>query len=105
MGRASCFRSAQEFDLATMKLARSDDDGLVRAGASWLRSVQNATGGFGETCASYDIQRRRPGTSTPSQTAWALIGLLVDCAHEDDPAIELAVEYLLDSQNASGNRG
>jgi squalene-hopene/tetraprenyl-beta-curcumene cyclase len=73
-------------------------------GASWLRSVQNVDGGFGETCASYDdpAQKGR-GPSTPSQTAWALIGLLGDRAAEDDPAVELAVEYLLDSQNSSGS--
>ena len=38
----------------------------------WLRGVQNADGGFGESCASYDdpkLKARAP--STASQTAWA----------------------------------
>ena len=43
----------------------------------WLRSVQNADGGFGESIASYyDAKLKGQGVSTPSQTAWGLIGLL-----------------------------
>ncbi len=60
--------------------------GLAAAGAdearpaleravNWVRSVQNADGGWGETCASYDRHSFVPGVSTPSQTAWALLGL------------------------------
>jgi squalene-hopene/tetraprenyl-beta-curcumene cyclase len=47
---------------------------ILRA-AEWLRAIQNADGGWGESCASYDrLLRARP--STASQTAWALLGLL-----------------------------
>ena len=39
--------------------------------------VQNADGGWGETCTSYDDPTLRGiGPSTPSQTAWAVLGLL-----------------------------
>ena len=39
--------------------------------------VQNSDGGWGESCGSYDDPSTRGvGPSTPSQTAWALIGLL-----------------------------
>jgi squalene-hopene/tetraprenyl-beta-curcumene cyclase len=72
-------------------------------GAAWLRSIQNRDGGFGETCASYaDASRKGRGPSTPSQSAWAIIGLLADGAAED-PSIERAVDYLLDFQNPSGS--
>jgi squalene-hopene/tetraprenyl-beta-curcumene cyclase len=71
-------------------------------GAAWLRSVQNSDGGFGETCASYDDPREKGrGSSTPSQTAWALIGLL-GAGSSSDVAASRAVEYLLESQDRSG---
>src|SRR2546421_3195238 len=49
----------------------------VQQGAEWLRMVQNADGGWGETVGSYDDPSLRGvGESTPSQTAWAIMGLL-----------------------------
>ena len=48
----------------------------IRRAVSWLERHQNADGGWGEDCRSYDdpawIGR---GESTPSQTAWALLAL------------------------------
>ena len=48
---------------------------------AWLEAHQNADGGFGEDCRSYDVGEegapwRGRGVSTPSQTAWALTGLV-----------------------------
>jgi len=55
---------------------RAIDRAVVR-GAVWLKSVQNADGGWGETTASYrDPAQRGIGPSTASQTAWGLIGVL-----------------------------
>ena len=52
-------------------------------GVAWLRSVQNDDGGFGESIASYyDAKRMGQGVSTPSQTAWGLIGLLAGTSHQ-----------------------
>jgi squalene-hopene/tetraprenyl-beta-curcumene cyclase len=49
----------------------------VQQAAEWIRSVQNADGGWGESCGSYDDPTTRGvGASTPSQTAWAILGLL-----------------------------
>src|ERR1044071_886452 len=49
----------------------------IQQAAEWLRMVQNPDGGWGETCGSYDDPTRRGiGPSTPSQTAWAVMGLL-----------------------------
>jgi squalene-hopene/tetraprenyl-beta-curcumene cyclase len=70
---------------------------------SWLRAVQNGDGGFGESIASYDDPSLKgQGVSTPSQTAWGLIGLLA-AADRDDPAVGRAVKYLLERQNADGS--
>jgi squalene-hopene/tetraprenyl-beta-curcumene cyclase len=71
--------------------------------ADWLRSVQNADGGFGETAASYDdVSLKAKGASTASQTAWALIGLLA-VVGPNDPAVERAVAWLAEHQNADGS--
>ncbi|MEO1297217.1 MAG: squalene--hopene cyclase, partial [Cyanobacteria bacterium J06636_16] len=49
----------------------------IERGVAWLVSCQNADGGWGETCRSYnDASLKGQGPSTPSQTAWALLGLL-----------------------------
>lgn len=49
----------------------------VRKAADWIQTRQNSDGGWGETCRSYmDCSIRGMGPSTPSQTAWALMGLL-----------------------------
>jgi squalene-hopene/tetraprenyl-beta-curcumene cyclase len=84
------------------------DAALVR-GAVWLRSVANADGGWGETTASYkEPALRGIGVSTPSQTAWALIGLLavVERLPRLWPAfegpIERGVGHLLAEQCSDG---
>ena len=70
--------------------------------ADWLRSVQNPDGGFGESVLSYyDEKLKAQGKSTPSQTAWGLIGLLA-AAGPHDSAVERAAEWLVEHQNADG---
>jgi len=69
----------------------------------WLRSVQKPDGSFGESLRSYtEPQTKGEGPSTASQTAWGLIGLLAG-AEASDPAIQKAVSYLVDEQNADGS--
>jgi len=81
-------------------------DAIAR-GAHWLISVRNDDGGWGETCASYDDPALKGrGDSTPSQTAWALIGLLAAApvlAGREREAIERGVAYLLDTQRDDGS--
>jgi len=74
---------------------------VLRAG-EWLRSIQNADGGWGETCASYDNRTYTPGPSTPSQTAWAILGLIAggDAA---SLSVQHGIEYLLESQREDGS--
>jgi len=73
-----------------------------KRGAEWLRSVQNADGGFGESILSYaDSSLKGKGKSTASQTAWGLIGLLA-VVDTSDPAVERAVAWLTSHQNADG---
>lgn len=77
-------------------------DWIVRA-REWLMSCQNDDGGWGETCVTYDDPTLKgKGESTPSQTAWAIMGL---CAAGDphSPAISRGVEFLLHRQNVDGS--
>ncbi|HXX94722.1 MAG TPA: squalene--hopene cyclase [Planctomycetota bacterium] len=75
----------------------------IQRAASWLRSVQNADGGWGESCRSYDHpETKGRGRSTPSQTAWGVLGLLAAHGSPSDPAIQRGVEYLLRTQRADG---
>jgi squalene-hopene/tetraprenyl-beta-curcumene cyclase len=87
---------------ALEQIGLSNVDQCKRA-ADWLRSVQNPDGGFGETAASYeDVSLKAKGASTPSQTAWGLIGLLA-VVGPDDPAVERAVAWLAEHQNTDGS--
>lgn len=81
---------------------------IVR-GRDWLESCQNEDGGWGETCASYeDPSLKGKGPSTPSQTAWALMGLVAACdpaqpAQLERRSIRRGLEFLMEKQNADGS--
>jgi squalene-hopene/tetraprenyl-beta-curcumene cyclase len=69
----------------------------------WLKSVQQDDGSFGESLKTYsDVSSKGQGASTPSQTAWGLIGLLAG-SNPSDPAITRAVSYLVGNQNEDGS--
>ncbi|MCH4905366.1 squalene--hopene cyclase [Cylindrospermopsis raciborskii CHAB3438] len=78
----------------------------IEKGASWLKQVQNPDGGWGETCLSYrDPNFKGKGDSTPSQTAWGLMGLIAagEAKQKFDLAtMEKAVNYLLTTQRLDG---
>ena len=75
----------------------------VARAMNWLRSVQNDDGGYGESCTSYDDPGcMGQGESTPSQTAWGLLGLLSE-ASPDDAAVQRAVDYLVKRQKDDGS--
>jgi squalene-hopene/tetraprenyl-beta-curcumene cyclase len=82
-------------------------DPMVRKAADWLLSVQNADGGWGEDAASYRLDYKEfdegfdGGPTTPSQTAWALLGLMA-AGEVENPAVARGVEYLMTTQTEKG---
>ena len=65
--------------LVTLSLlpAKPEYSRALDRGVAWLLRVQNDDGGWGETPRSYDDPSlKATGPSTPSQSAWALQGLI-----------------------------
>lgn len=75
----------------------------VRKAAQWFKDHQNPDGGWGESCRSYeDPAWVGKGESTPSQTAWALMGLMA-AGEVDSEAVRNGVRYLVETQRPDGN--
>ena len=76
---------------------------VVQRARDWLIHSQNNDGGWGENVSGYAVtpQRYCPSASNPSQTAWALLGLLAAGA-VGHPAVLQGVTYLLGSQHSDG---
>jgi len=67
----------------------------IRKAVDYLKSFQQDDGGWGEDGATYWQERRgEVKASTPSQTAWALLGLMA-AGEVDDRSVERGVDYLL----------
>jgi squalene-hopene/tetraprenyl-beta-curcumene cyclase len=78
------------------------DAPCIGRAVAWLATRQNPDGGWGETLGSYDDETLAGrGVSTPSQTAWALLGLLAGTDGVGDP-VRRGIEHLLDTQRADG---
>ena len=76
---------------------------MVQRAVAWLKKVQQAGGGWGESCASYDDPRTAgQGTQTASQTAWALLGLMAAGEGKSD-AVRRGIDYLVAHQEPDGN--
>jgi squalene-hopene/tetraprenyl-beta-curcumene cyclase len=76
---------------------------MVRRAVAWLRQVQQASGGWGETCRSYDEPSLAgQGSPTASQTAWALLALLA-AGEADSDEVRAGIEYLLATQQPNGD--
>ncbi len=74
----------------------------IQQAAEWIRMVQNSDGGWGETCGSYDDPGTRGiGPSTPSQTAWAVLGLLAAGDTRSD-SVAKGIRWLVDRQTGDG---
>jgi len=74
----------------------------VQRAIVWLEARQNADGGWGETLHSYeDPAQAGRGDSIPSQTAWALLGLLA-VGGADRPSVARGIRYLLEAQGEDG---
>jgi squalene-hopene/tetraprenyl-beta-curcumene cyclase len=74
---------------------------ILRAG-EWIRSIQNADGGWGESCASFDNGGFTAAPSTPSQTAWAILGLIAG-GDPDSLSVRHGIDYLVRTQRADGS--
>lgn len=76
---------------------------MIRRAVNWLLSIQNEDGGWGEGGESYalDYDGYREAPSTPSQTAWALLGLMA-AGEVQNPAVRRGIDYLLRDQDGDG---
>ncbi len=78
------------------------DDVSIQRAVEWLLSKQRRDGGWGEDCESY--AHSPPGEyheSLPSQTAWAVLGLMA-AGRVGDPAVARGIAWL---QSVQGNDG
>jgi squalene-hopene/tetraprenyl-beta-curcumene cyclase len=75
----------------------------VRRAVAWLLAKQRDDGGWGEDGRSYwDGQLGGEGPmSTPSQTAWALLGLMA-VGEGRHPAVARGIDFLVQSRNSEG---
>ncbi len=88
--------------LASMGIGTSDP--RVARAVEWLISVQRPDGGFSEAPNTYDPKEpfSHYSVSVPSQTAWALMGLVGGGATHSKAATRAAL-YLLNNRNESGS--
>ena len=91
------------FALRGLRAAGEDmHEAYVIRAVEWLNSVQNADGGWGESCDSYDNPDvKGVGPSAVSQTAWALLGLMAFGDYRS-PSVRRGLEYLLSHQTRQG---
>jgi squalene-hopene/tetraprenyl-beta-curcumene cyclase len=74
----------------------------IRRAVGWLEAHQNDDGGWGEDLRSYeDPEMRGRGTSTASQTAWALLALVA--AGERGGSVDRGVAWLSRTQLENGS--
>ena len=79
-----------------------DHPRIARA-VEWLESTQQPLGAWGETCRSYDDPSLKGmGEPTPSQTAWALLGLIA-AGRARGSAVRRGIDYLLRVQLPDGS--
>jgi squalene-hopene/tetraprenyl-beta-curcumene cyclase len=75
---------------------------MIERGAAWLIRMQNADGGWGESCHSYvDESFAGVGASTPSQTAWAVNALQI-AGLAQHLATRRGLAFLCERQRADG---
>ncbi|MSO92595.1 MAG: squalene--hopene cyclase [Rhodospirillales bacterium] len=74
----------------------------VRKAVAWLKNYQQADGGWGEDCATYWAARKgEVKASTPSQTAWAVLGLMA-AGEVESESVRCGIEYLMHAPREGG---
>lgn len=78
-------------------------DPMMRKAVTWLRSIQNSDGGWGEDATSYrlDYKQFDRAPTTASQTAWALLALMA-AGEVDHPSTRQGIECLINTQSEKG---
>ena len=75
---------------------------FIQKAIAYLESVQREDGGWGEDCATYwEHRRTEVKASTPSQTAWAVLGLM-SAGEVDSDAVRRGIDYLLETPREKG---
>jgi len=79
------------------------DAPAMQRAVNWLAAIQNTDGGWGEDGSSYKLEYAgyEAATSTASQTAWAVLGLMAAGA-VDHPAVAKGIAWLVDQQRSDG---
>ena len=78
----------------------------IRKAVEWLKSRRREDGGWGEDGATYWAEHRaehkaESKASTPSQTAWALLGLMA-AGEVGSDAVRRGIEFLLKAPRTGG---
>jgi squalene-hopene/tetraprenyl-beta-curcumene cyclase len=83
------------------------DDPMFRRATAWLIAKQREDGGWGEDCESYGDAppgefHGHAAQSLPSQTAWAMLGLMA-AGRADHDAVKRGAAYLQAMQDEAGS--
>ncbi len=73
----------------------------IERAIEWLKSVQNPDGGWGESCRGYETGCFERAASTPSQTAWAILGLIA-AGKTSSAEVVRGVKWLKENQRPDG---
>src|SRR5262249_4907214 len=89
--------------LGALNVGRISHDGpAISRAVAWLVSVQREDGGWGEDEETYrDAPPGRYKESTPSHTAWAVLGLMAAGAAEH-PAVARGIAWLMQTRGPDG---
>ncbi len=83
-------------------LNENPNKAYIRKAVDWLKGRQRSDGGWGEDCGSYWQHRRdEVKSSTPSQTAWAVLGLIA-AGEIESIAVEGGIRYLTNELGPNG---